>query len=145
MAKTSYPHLFLKDWAESSSYTAPRQVFHKKLPERKRISHADKLQRQLVAAWEKSDKLSQERTAIALQTRDGTYIEFRGSAGYELLTKSLEDMRSKRIRLCNIRHLPTSTGDQVMATVFVPEDKKGFLLKRITEYAEQSTPTGKTA
>ncbi len=142
MAKNRYPHLFLKDWAKSSSYTALRQIRHKKLPEIKRTSHADRLHRQLSNVWDQSNRISQDRNAIALPTRDGTYIEFRGSAGYELLTKSLEDMRSKRIRLCNIRQLSTSDGNQVMATIFIPNSKKGYFLRRISEYAEKQTKKG---
>lgn len=83
--------------------------------------------------------------------RNGIYLEFRGERGYDLTTKSLDDLQSKKIRLLNIRenHKIAQTskklGDfqtEIRATVFVANEKKGHFLNKIEEYATKVTDKG---
>ncbi len=70
-----------------------------------------------------------------------------------MVTKSLEDMRSKKVRLLNIRteEETISRGKQgqledvgtTYATVFLAHDKKDHFLKKIEDYAQKDTPKGR--
>jgi hypothetical protein len=87
--------------------------------------------------------LASDRSAVSLPTKDGIYLEFQGSVGYDLIAKGLEDLKSKRIRLCTVRVVSTPDGqNQTVATVYIPEDKKGYFLKKIGEYATEQTRKG---
>lgn len=73
----------------------------------------------------KQQSLTQKQVA-AIQYKCGMYLEFSGEENYELATKSLEN-RQQGVRLLNVR---TEDGI-VKATVYVPEGKEEFFLKRI--------------
>ncbi|WP_286978955.1 S8 family peptidase [Aminobacterium sp. UBA5514] len=98
------------------------------------MSFANGLLQQLNYAW---NIAPENQDAVCVETKSGIYLEFRGEPGYELVTKSLEDLHSanpdKRIRLCNIRKSERED-KPVMATVFVPKDKKRVFFKKITQY-----------
>ncbi|GAB6905950.1 S8 family peptidase [Desulfosarcina cetonica] len=81
------------------------------------------------------------------------YIEFKSDPGADLVTKSLEDIRSKKVRLLNVRtetvavtNPDTGAPEEVVttyATVFVANEKKDHFLKKIQEYAEADTEKGR--
>lgn len=82
---------------------------------------------------------------MAVPTRHGTYLEFESKPGFDLKTKSLENL-PKGIRLLNVRtetpilHLvgeqPTTV---TKAAVFIPAGQEGFFLKRVRQYSEEET------
>lgn len=94
-----------------------------------RRSHGEYLQKQFNLAWSKAENSTVAKKAISASTRNGAYLEIKGKEGYELITKSLEDTRQK-IRLLNVR----SEDGVVKATVFIPNSKKNFFLKKINSY-----------
>ena len=49
-----------------------------------------------------ANELIKERVAVSAPVRDGVYLEIKGKQGYDLLTKSLEDIR-QHVRLLNIK------------------------------------------
>jgi hypothetical protein len=73
----------------------------KRIPDRDRQSHSDFLSHKLQTAW----AVAESEEAVAHVTRKGVYLEFKGDPGFDLVTKSLEDRRSrdKQVRLLNVR------------------------------------------
>lgn len=84
----------------------------------------------------KMQSLTQKQVA-AIKYKGGMYLEFSGEANYELATKSLEN-RQQGVRLLNVR---TENG-VVKATVYVPEGKENFFLKRIDAYENEKVLSG---
>lgn len=111
-------------------------VIEPNYPTRKsRQSHADYIYKQFEKAWEQAQKENDARRAVSALSRDGIYLEIKGKAGYELITKSLE-YGPGGIRLANIK---TDENDVVAATVYVPNNKKDFFIKKINKYHENET------
>lgn len=98
-------------------------------PMRERRQHAEFIARQLEESFNES-----EANVATSSTRNGVYLEIKGQSGYDLITKSLEDVR-QHVRLYNVRKID----DVVCATVFVPHNKKNFFLKKINKYRENET------
>jgi len=116
-----------------------------------RQGHSDFLSRKLQHAW----VAAEGEQAVTHVTRKGVYIEFKSDPGFDLVTKSLEDRRSrdKQVRLLNVR---VETGqvnneetgtlgpvETTYATVYIPHEKKNHFLKKIETYANKDTPRGK--
>ncbi len=145
--KKRLPHLTLgNDSYSEEFFTSNRQRgAEKRIPPRDRFMHAEFLKKKFLKAWEEG-----EREILQFQVqRNGIYIEFKGEPGYDLITKSLEDLKSNKIRLCNIRTESEfvhndDTGEEekksvIYATVFVSNDKKNFFLKKLIDYAEKES------
>lgn len=101
-------------------------------PPRIRKSHGEFLEKQFLSAWELANESTQERIAVSAPVRDGVYLEIKGKQGYDLLTKSLEDSR-QHVRLLNIKK---DDDEIISATVYVPNNKRDFFLKKINKYIE---------
>ncbi|HCS10327.1 MAG TPA: hypothetical protein DIV40_02615 [Clostridiales bacterium] len=101
-------------------------------PARIRKSHGELLEKQFLSAWELANELIQERVAVSAPVRDGVYLEIKGKQGFDLLTKSLEDIR-QHVRLLNIKK---ENNEVISATVYVPNKKRDFFLKKINRYIE---------
>lgn len=97
-------------------------------------SHASYIRGQMENC--KQQSLTQKQVA-AIKYKGGMYLEFSGEANYELATKSLEN-RQQGVRLLNVR---TENG-VVKATVYVPEGKENFFLKRINAYETETVASG---
>lgn len=140
MAK-EYPHIFLHDAQQATAFTTPRSPWgdSDKFPTRNRQSHSAKLHEQWAAIWTKAREEQESRVAVSMPVTGGVYIEFEGAAGYELVTKSLENRKSG-IRLLNVRE--NLEQKITRATVFIPVGKQDFFLKKILEYAQKDTPKG---
>lgn len=152
MENLRFPHILLREPPENTVFTSTRSNRGKKrIQPRDRETHSSYLKSQLQKAWQEAEN---ER-AVAHIERHGVYIEFKSDPGADLITKSLEDMRSKKVRLLNIRTLKeiitneeTNQEEEVIttfATVFVANEKKEHFLKKIEEYAdvEKDTPKGR--
>lgn len=103
------------------------------IPQRNNIQHGQYLNQRLDEVWDQQRSMQQERNAVALPSRDGTYIEFRGQVGYDLVYSSLEDQRAG-IRLLNVRDIKTGNGIQQAATVYVPRGKEHRFAQKLVEY-----------
>ena len=90
-------------------------------------------------AWQEAENES----AVYHVDRKGVYIEFRGEAGADLITKSLEDMRSKKVRLLNVRTKTENNKIVTYATVYIANEKKRYFLNKIEDYAKNNTKNGK--
>ena len=119
MAKQKrYPHIFLKDTSETSQFTSPRGGSSKlRLPPRDRDTHFKKLRLAIDQIWRQTRQVNQHRKAVSHSTRDGIYLEFQGKAGYQLVTKSLENLPSG-IRLLNVREEKDTTTEEPLMSLF---------------------------
>jgi len=148
MATERLHHIQLRDKPDSSEYTTPpSRSGGRKIPERNRLSHSARLKGKLSKAWESAE----HEAAVVHAERSGVYIEFKSDPGADLVTKSLEDMRSKKVRLLNVRteqEKVTEEGcrpvevETTYATVYVSYEKRQHFLNKIEEYATKKTPKG---
>lgn len=137
----TFSHLEINGPTNTHNFTNKRQRgAEKRLPQRNRALHAQYIQARLKEAWKKT---SSEIVAGHAE-KSGVYLEFKGKVGFDLKTQSLEDMRKKNIRICNIRtstekeNITTSQGQSVTyATIFVPNDQRNFFTKKVEEYAHK--------
>lgn len=113
---------------------------------RDRASHGSYIKQRLEQAWEQARETRMARTAVAIPTRQGTYLEFESAPSYGLKTESLEN-RPKGIRLLNVRtERPVTPIDGVepapvtKATVYLPAGTEGFFLERLRQYLEEESP-----
>ncbi len=149
MAETRLPHILLRDKPENSIFTSTLSNPKKpNIPLRQRDLHSKFLKSRLEQAWYSAEN---ER-AVAHIERNGVYIEFKSDPGADLVIKSLEDLKSKKVRLLNVRTekeiVPDITTDEskevvtTYATVYVANEKKGHFLKKIEEYAKKENQKG---
>ncbi|HEY3374648.1 MAG TPA: S8 family peptidase [Candidatus Aquicultor sp.] len=151
MPQTNLSHIKLEDPPSRLGFTSVTQMGAKKrIPGRgNRQGHADFLRERLSQAWEEAEN----EFVVTHADREGIYLEFRGAPGYDLVTKSLEDMRSKKARLCNVRIEEElvrndETGEDeylrvIYATVFIANDKRQDFFKKLEQYANEESKSGK--
>lgn len=114
-----------------------------KLPPRNRFEHGNMLRNQYEDILKKYNENHIERSAAALKTIDGVYIQFESKPGFDLKTESLEDIRAG-IRLLNIKDDDKSNNEKVtIATIFVPIAKTNNFLKKLDEYLDPNLEEGK--
>lgn len=69
----------------------------------------------------------------------GTYISFISFPGLELALESLDVQRAgEQPELVAVREIASADGAIQIATVYVPDGKKEYFLKRLTQYVESS-------
>ena len=150
MPSYTLPHLILTSPPENSQYKPPKGGgSDSDLPHRDRSSHGQFLKARFEQAW----ATAQQETAVSHSTRDGVYLEFVSDPGAELIIKSLEDFKSKQIRLLNVRTRIQSTPDPhtgqvvdkkvTLATVYVTNTQRHHFIKKIEEYLHHKTSGGK--
>ncbi|MTH54107.1 S8 family serine peptidase [Bacillus mangrovi] len=142
MGVNRYDNLFIQRNINPFPYTSKIKGRDKKLPPRDRENHGLRLQRQLDHLWQEAKEQDDYRTAVSLPIRQGTYIEFESLPDFDLASKSLED-RAKGIRLLNVRTVKVQEKEVKKATVFVPKGKENNYLKKVEEYLNNETKTGK--
>lgn len=148
MAEFQLPHILLPDRPENNTFTSTRSGRdQKRIPDRDRQTHSAFVKQQLEAAW----NVAEQEQAVYHVARKGVYIEFKGTQGFDLVTKSLESRRSRDpdnwIKLLNIRKEPAtgsavetnepSQSETTYATVYIPHNKKAFFFSRIEKYANE--------
>lgn len=149
MADTRLPHILLSEKPESSLFTSTLSNPKKpNIPARQRDLHSNYLRNRLEQAW----LASENERAVAHIERSGVYIEFKSDPGADLVIKSLEDLKSKKTRLLNVRTEKKTITDvangvpkellTTYATVYVANEKKSHFLKKIEEYAKKETQKG---
>jgi hypothetical protein len=136
-----YPHILLIESPTEFPFTSSSIPIKKRIPtNRNRQIHSDFLREKLDNAWAEA----RSEQVVHHADRNGIYLEFRGEPGFDLVTKSLEDLRSKKIRLLNVRKnvSPFDNAETTIATVFVANEKKDFFFDRIERYAREDTKKG---
>lgn len=71
-------------------------------PRSNRIQHGKWIESQFDLAWKEAEKSCKDKLAVSASAREGVYLQVKGKAGYDLLTRSLENT-SQGIRLANIQ------------------------------------------
>lgn len=139
----SYKHIFIQGNVSSEKYRAPSAMGAKpRIPVRDRATQSQKLLNQFDEIWQLKEQLQKQRSAEQIATREGTYIQFTSSAGHDLITKSLEDLR-KGIRLLNIKEIPIGENQtQLRATVYVPNGREKHFINKIQKYQQEVTAKG---
>ena len=89
MAIVRYPHIILTKPPEENPFTSIPARNTGRILSRNARPHHDNLQNKLRQAWENSEN----EQAVYHTTRQGIYLEFKGEPGFDLVTKSLEDLR----------------------------------------------------
>ncbi|MCB0630925.1 MAG: S8 family peptidase [Lewinella sp.] len=138
MAGEQYPLVFLEGSGEPIKYTSAPGRGGGNYPARDRATHSAVLRKQFDQIYEAA---AEQRQAAALPTKGGMYLEFRSRLGYDLVTKSLENLK-RGIRLSNIRIAEEAGQSVTIAIVYIPEGQEGYFLQRLEEYATENTPKG---
>jgi len=144
MPEPKLPHIFLSDTPERFDYTSNSSGGRSpNVMGRSRADHSAYVRRKLNEAWESAKAQDEQRTAVSMSVKSGTYLEFEGAPGFDLNTKSLEN-RPAKIRLLNVRKETRLgvEGEITKATVYIPAGKESFFMKKVNEYAEETTKPG---
>ncbi len=134
------PHIFLHDTSTTHQYTRPGGGRGRKLnlPDRDRSAHANKLLQQLETIRERENQIADEQRAFGIDAGWGMYLSFESEPDFDIKFESLE-FGPSGIELCSVKQQERKT----ITTVFVPEGKLVFFLKRITQYRDENTATDK--
>ena len=122
--------------AETLQVQNPAREIGANLPQRGRSAHARQLIEELAQIAPEAQQRAEEQKAQGIDAGIGIYLVFESEPGFELKFESLEFTRSG-IELCAVRRLPDN---RMQATVFAPDGKLGFFLKRIEAYRDSDTP-----
>lgn len=128
------PNSYTKDLPYTPISGGGRNI---KFKSRNRAKHAEDL-------ISKIDAISKENKNLQTQSivsHDGLYLHFVSSEGFDLTTKSLENLR-QGIRLLNIQKKQSSSGIITYATVYLPFEKVSFFLKKIKDFKDKNTSKG---
>ncbi len=130
-----HPHLFDPNAAISQPFTSPRpgRGASLSLQQRNRAQHAKQLLDKLEAIDPVGKQRADEANALGVDAGYGIYLQFESEPGFDLKFESLE-FGPSGIELCAVRKRPNNL---VQATVFVPDGKLAFFLKRITDYRDE--------
>jgi hypothetical protein len=136
-----HPHIFDPRAATSQNFSTPRPGRGKALSiqAREREQHAAHLLKQLGQIEERAKERIAGQKAKGVDAAIGIYLQFDSDPGFDLKFESLEFERSG-IELCAVRRTPDK---RIQATVFVPEGKLTFFLKRVTDYKDEDGKANK--
>lgn len=137
MANNNYKNIFVSEFYEKYKYKSKlRPRDNGEIPERERIQHGNNIQNKLKKIWNDERVREENRKAITINTKKGTYLEFQSSPNYELTSKSLESKR-EGIRLLNVRTDVNDNGEMInKATVFIPKGKEQYFIKKVKDYTD---------
>jgi hypothetical protein len=132
-----HPHIFDPNAATSQEFRTPRpgRGSAPSLQSRDRAQHAARLLRQLEDVEEAAEDRIAEQKAQGVDAGNGIYLQFDSEPGFDLKFESL-DFAPSGIELCAVRR---AANNLTQATVFVPEGKLSFFLKRISAYRDEDT------
>lgn len=134
MADNLYDHIRIPgEFRETEKYTRKGAPIVNKIPNRDTRSHAEYLTRKLDEAWQASTS----QTAAIHSERQGSYLDFKSDPKAALVIKSLEDLRSKKVRLMNVREAEEDGETVTYATVYVANNKKGHFVKKLEDYIKK--------
>jgi hypothetical protein len=135
-----HPHIFTPNPASSEAFTSPKSGRGGlDLPRRGRAEHADYLLARLREAGPVAAARIEEQKVQGVDEGNGIYLVFESAPGFKLKFESL-DVAKSGIELCVVRHLANG---QMQATVFMPDGKLGYFLKKISAYRNDDTKPAK--
>jgi hypothetical protein len=135
MAQEQFPILFIPGPSDTRGYTTPDGGGGSDPPRKiDPDQHAQFLRSRFDQAWQHA---TQRSTSVGHVTRQGVYLEFESAGDEELKAMSLEDRRGG-VRLLNIRKAKVKGVEVTWATVYVPNDKRQFFLKKVEQYGDST-------
>ena len=134
------PHLYLAGSGKAEPYTTHLRPRGRPLPQRERTVHAEAVRFALAEAMTAAAAQRTERDPDVLTGTPGVYLDFEIPAGSEAAAEGLENRR-KHIELVALRQ--ASADSPAMATVFVPDTAADHFLKKVEQYRDENTRTGK--
>ncbi len=142
MSRNRYKHLFIKK-KRILPYTSPKTGGgNLKIPIRSNYKkHGIFLSRKFDELHKNYVRSNKE---AEFSTRNGICIEFNSKADFDLMTKSLENIR-QGVRLLNIQKIHKGVENKniiTRATVFIPDGKSKWFLNKIAEYLDDSRAKG---
>lgn len=131
MSEDFKPHLFIKNVHASQTYTTPPAGGGGtvNLPERNRNEHGNTLLNSLSQIWELHTQEVTIRRELGLPVKNGEYLTFKSA---ENNTLKIESLDSSGAFLLNV-NTDKETNQQI-ATVYIPENQKGNLTKKVENY-----------
>jgi hypothetical protein len=132
-------HLLPSGTGRTERYINPqRPRSRSNFPGRSRASHGNYLRQRLATMRSRAVELGHEPIAFGLEADESICLEFVGEAGYDLAVRSLEHAGQ------GIELLVTRQRDnRESATVYVPPGKIDYFIRRVEQYLEEDTSTGK--
>ncbi|MCC5841858.1 MAG: S8 family peptidase [Opitutales bacterium] len=138
MAGERYSHIRIpNDFQQTERYAKKLRKIENRIPSRDPQAHAQFLKRKLEEAW----KTAEQQVAVTHSERTGSYLEFKCDPGAAFVIKSLEDLRSKKVRLMNIREVVENDAIVTYATVYIAHEKKGHFFKKLEKYLREDGKT----
>lgn len=132
MSKITKPHLFVSGINSTESYkTAGRPIKGRPLPERDRQEHGSTLIQGLSGIWQSFAEELVYRADLDLPTRHGEYLTFKSATDDTLSIESLDSSGAVLLKVS--KDFETN---QQTATIFIPEEQKGKLIKKVQDYLE---------
>jgi hypothetical protein len=139
------PHLYLRNNGKSERYRPRGGGGNPPPPNRDRQKHAEKLKQAIEEAIVNANQQLNTCEPDIAVGEPGFYLEFQIQADKANIFENLAN-KPKKIELVSVKPSPKSSSEQesfVQATVFVPETAKEFFLKKIEQYRDEETKTGK--
>ena len=131
------PHIYLPGHGEREDFTSPRSGGGSgAIPERNREQHAQQLEDMLAAAVAAAQERIAARDPEISGGTPGFYLEFDLPQAQQAVLDKLEYQRGDRIELLAV-HPSTDAPDALTATVFVPESRREYYLKKVRAYREE--------
>lgn len=133
MPEITKPHLFISGINSTESYkTTGLPIKAKPLPERNRQEHGGALMQDLNTIWLNFSEELAYRADIGLPTRHGEYLTFRGAKDNLLNVESLDSSGAVLLKVST-----DLENNQQTASIFIPEEHKGRLIKKMQDYLEK--------
>src|SRR3984885_10000351 len=134
------PHFYLAGSGKAEPYTTHLRPRGRPLPQRERAVHAEVVRLALSEAMTAAAAQRTERDPDVVAGTPGVYLDFEIPAGSEEAAERLEN-RQKHIELVALRQ--ASADAPATATVFVPDTAADHFLKKVEQYRDENTRTGK--
>lgn len=142
MAARDRPHILIRGAAATEPYRPPSRGNDGSglPPPRNRNRHASDLRSQLSAASDGAMERRGDAGALVPDAIPGIYVTFRSFAGIELAFERLDPRRGRlHPELRFVRQLAVDESIVDEATVFIPDGKLGYFLRKIEQYAATTT------
>ena len=132
---------FLENVTKNYPYTSKSHGGRKPaVKTRNRYEHGNFIQSQLLKIWE--EHKGEQKKAVSINSKEGMYLEFIGAAGFDLVTKSLENERVG-IKLLNVKVEQVDGKSITKSTVYIPKGQERYFLKKVDDYLNKdSTRSG---
>lgn len=139
MAERNLPHIFLDGSAASERYQRPpRKIKPRPQPSPEdREGHGQRLRDELESAEAAGKRRREEQDLVIFGVTEGVYVTFESFPGLDLALESLDPSAGKvHPHLVSVRQVRVVDDLVEQATVFIPDGKLGYFLKRIEQYLE---------